>query len=151
QVPAGGTIPVDPLGWPAPVVGIDSATGRFLMVVRSSSTLTGHGFEADGSPAGPAFGISSLGFDPAVVGGRDGTFFVTWSASPQDGIYNDVYGAGVDASGGVRVPPFPLATSTNAGRDSPRPVQLSTGDYVAIWTSGTAAIAGRRFDRRLRP
>jgi hypothetical protein len=136
------------------------ANGNFVVVWmqdKSSNSVMARLFNADGTPAGDVFQVSTVRFSsvtrPSVAMDADGFFVITWDGDPKLAGQDDVHARLFDASGTPLGGQFTVSTTLDGAQQYPQAAMNGRGEFVIVWESRTDPdavnkrdIFGQRFD-----
>ena len=121
------------------------ADGGFVVTWSSfgedgpGSGIYGHRYNADGTSAGPQFGVNSYTISDqvhsSVAALDDGGFVVTWSSMGEDGDSWGIYGQRYGASGAPTGAEFQINTYATSAQQYPAVTDLTGGGFVVMWSS----------------
>jgi hypothetical protein len=139
--------------------GAMAADGRFILAWGSAGQDDFYGgvfaqrFDTDGSFLGSEFRVNTYTTQgqggPAVVGGRDGHFIVTWTSMGQDGSSTGVFGQRFDRTGAPLGSEFRAHEFTGGPQQGGYLAMDAAGNFVVVWSAydpSNFGAYGRRFN-----
>lgn len=126
-----------------PDVAMD-AGGDFAVVWmrdKSTNSIIGRLYNADGTPKAIPFEVSSSGFSsitrPSIAMDNNGNFVVTWDGHSQLAGLDDVYGRWYKFDGTEMSEEFLVNTTLDGAQQNPRIAMTSQREFVIAWHSET--------------
>jgi len=135
------------------------ANGNFAVVWmqdKSSNSILGRLFKADGSAASDTFVVSTIRFSsvtrPAIAMNAAGYFVVVWDGDPELAGRDDIHARLFDPNGTPLGEQFTVNTTVDGAQQYPHVAMSGRGEFVIVWESrvdpndaGGRDIFGQRF------
>jgi len=118
------------------------AHGNFVVVWlqdRSTNSIMGRLYDAEGRPRTEAFAVSSIGFSsvtrPSVAMDNGGNFVVTWDGHSQSAGMDDIHARWFRSDGTALSEQFVVNTTIDRAQQNPRISMTGQGEFVIVWNS----------------
>jgi len=146
-----------------PDVAMDP-NGNFAIVWmqdKSSNSIIGRLYDADGTPKTESFEVSTINFSsvtrPAIAMDANGYFVVTWDGDPDRAGLDDIHARLFDPNGTPFGEQFIVNTTTAEAQQYPQVAMNNKGEFVIVWESEIESstverdIFGQQFDSSGQP
>jgi hypothetical protein len=129
----------DPSDGRYPDVAMDSQ-GNFAVVWmedKSSNSIMGRLYNANGSPKTETFEVSTIRFSsvtqPSISMGREGHFVVTWDGDPKLAGQDDIHARMFEPNGNAISEQFIVNTTIEGPQQDPKVAMNNRRQFIVVW------------------